>query len=108
MWDPPRRILVNEADLVITLGVGFSKYTNVPTEKSFVQVDIDPLKLGKNRQTIALWGNCSLVLPKLLPLLHEREEGGIQKRLAALKKEWDLQRDAEADSNATRCAPRSS
>ena len=98
---PHARILVNEADLVITLGVGFSKYTNVPTDKSFVQVDIDPLKLGKNQQTIALWGNCSLVLPKLLPLLHEREEGGIKKRLAAIKKEWDLQRDAEADSSAT-------
>jgi pyruvate oxidase len=102
---PQARILVNEADLVITLGVGFSKYTNVPTEKSFVQVDIDPLKLGKNAQTIALWGNCSLVLPKLSPLLNGREDGGIKNRLAAMKKEWDLQRDAEADSSATPLRP---
>jgi pyruvate oxidase len=102
---PHARILVNEADLVITLGVGFSKYTNVPMEKPFVQVDIDPLKLGKNRQTIALWGNCRLVLPKLLPLLDEQEERGSKKRLAAIKKEWDLQRDAEADSNAAPLRP---
>ena len=54
---PHARNLVNEADLIITLGVGFSKFTNVPMEKSFVQVDIDPLKLGKNRQSIPLWGN---------------------------------------------------
>ena len=102
---PHARILVNEADLVITLGVGFSKYTNVPTEKSFVQVDIDPLKLGKNRQTIALWGNCSLVLPKLLPLVQVREGGESKKQFAALKKEWDLQRDAEADSSAAPLRP---
>jgi pyruvate oxidase len=102
---PHARILVNESDLIITLGVGFSKYTNVPTEKPFVQVDIDPLKLGKNRQTIALWGNCSLVLPKLLPLVQEREDGGNKKRFDALKKEWDLQRDTEADSSAAPLRP---
>jgi pyruvate oxidase len=102
---PQARILVNEADLVITLGVGFSKYTNVPAEKSFVQVDIDPLKLGKNRQTIALWGTCSLVLQKLLPLLQEQEEKGIKKHLADLKKAWDLQRDNEADSSAAPLRP---
>ena len=102
---PHARILANEADLIITLGVGFSKYTNVPMEKSFVQVDIDPLKLGKNRQTIALWGNCSLVLKKLLPLLHEQDERGIIKHLAILKKAWDLQRDAEADGSAAPLRP---
>jgi len=102
---PHARILVNEADLVITLGVGFSKYTNVPGEKSFVQVDIDPLKLGKNRQTTALWGNCSLVLPKLLALVQEREDGASIKRIDSLKKEWDLQRDAEADSSAAPLRP---
>ena len=102
---PQARMLVNEADLVITLGVGFSKYTNVPTEKSFVQVDIDPLKLGKNARTIALWGNCGLLLPKLYPLLNEREDGGIKNRLAAMKKEWDQQRDSEADSTAAPLRP---
>jgi pyruvate oxidase len=102
---PHARILINEADIVITLGVGFSKYTNVPSGKSFVQVDIDPLKLGKNRQTIALWGNCSLVLPKLLTLLQEKQEGESKKQLAVRKKEWDLQRDAEADSSASPLRP---
>ena len=102
---PHARKLANEADLIITLGVGFSKFTNVPTEKSFVQVDIDPLKLGKNRQTVALWGNCSLVLPKLLPLLFEQEERGNEIRFAAIKKEWDLQRDAESDGNAAPLRP---
>jgi pyruvate oxidase len=102
---PHTRNLVNESDLVITLGVGFSKYTNVPTEKPFVQVDTDPLKLGKNAQTIALWGNCSLVLKKLSPRLNGRDDGGIRDRLAAMKKQWDRQRDAEADSTAAPLRP---
>jgi pyruvate oxidase len=102
---PHARILVNEADIVITLGVGFSKYTNVPMEKSFVQVDIDPIKLAKNGQTISLWGNCRLVIPAILPLLDERPEGNSGTYLASIKKEWDLQRDKEADSCAIPLRP---
>ncbi|MDT8358446.1 MAG: thiamine pyrophosphate-binding protein, partial [Methanomicrobiaceae archaeon] len=44
---PQSRKLVEDADLIITLGVGFSKFTNVPTDRSIVQVDTNPLKLGK-------------------------------------------------------------
>ena len=76
---PHARILVNEADLVITLGVGFSKYTNVPTEKSFIQVDIDPLKLGKNRQTIALWGKLQAGAAKTAPPAPRTGRGGYTK-----------------------------
>jgi len=102
---PQARTLVNEADLIITFGVGFSKFTNVPEDKPFVQVDIDPIKLGKNQQSVGLWGNCSLVIPGLLPLLHEREDGGLIKRLAGMKQEWDRQRDGEADSTAVPLRP---
>ncbi len=100
---PQARMLAEKADLIITFGVGFSKFTNVPEGKPFVQVDIDPIKLGKNKQSVGLWGNCSLVLPRLLPLLHEREEGPVN--LADLKKEWDTQRDKEADSSAVPLRP---
>ncbi len=102
---PQARALVNEADLIITFGVGFSKFTNVPEDKPFVQVDIDPIKLGKNQQSVGLWGNCSLVISGLLPLVLEREDGGLKKRLAAMKQEWDRQRDREADSTAVPLRP---
>jgi len=102
---PHARTLVIDADLIITFGVGFSKFTNVPEEKPLIQVDIDPVKLGKNRQSVGLWGNCGLVLPRLLPLLHEREEGSTGERFSTIKKEWDLQRDKEADSSAVPLRP---
>jgi pyruvate oxidase len=102
---PQARMLAEKADLIITFGVGFSKFTNVPEGKHLVQVDIDPVKLGKNSQSIGLWGNCRLVLPRLLPLLHEREGGQTGGRLADIKKEWDRQRDREADSSAVPLRP---
>jgi pyruvate oxidase len=102
---PQARALAEEADLLITFGVGFSKFTNIPGEKPLVQVDIDPIKLGKNRQSVGLWGNCRLILPRLLTLLHERDDGSFRRRLTEIKKEWDMQRDTEADSSAVPLRP---
>lgn len=102
---PHARSLANEADLIVTLGVGFSKFTNVPVEKSLVQIDIDPIKLGRNSHSVGLWGNSRCVLPKLLSRLTEKEEGTVKIRLADMKREWDLQRDREADSSAVPIRP---
>jgi pyruvate oxidase len=99
------RNLVNGSDLLITFGVGFSKMTNVPTDKPIVQVDLDPLKLGRAPAGITLYGNCSLVLPALLPHLQERDDSSILPEIAALKKAWDGQRDREADAHATPLRP---
>jgi pyruvate oxidase len=102
---PQARNLANESDLLITLGVGFSKFTNVPTGKPMVQVDIDPIKLGRNDATVSLWGNSLLILPKLLPLIHERPAEGIPGSIRAMKTEWDKQRDEEADDKAAPLRP---
>jgi pyruvate oxidase len=99
------RNLVNRSDLLITFGVGFSKMTNVPTDKPMVQVDLDPLKLGKAQQGMTLYGNCSLVLPALLSFLQERDDSSVLPEIAALKKAWDRQRDLEADPNAIPLRP---
>ena len=102
---PAARKLAQEADLLVVLGVGFSKYTNVPEDKPVVQVDIDPLKLGRNPGTLSLWGNCVQVLPHLLPLLAQKEQGPARGALARMKHDWDEQRDREADSSATPLRP---
>lgn len=95
---PPARSLANDADLLITLGVGFSKFTNVPVDKPMVQVDIDPIRLGKNTRSVPLWGNCRLVLPRLIPLLGNRGGGVPPAPVSAMKKDWDDQRDTETDA----------
>jgi len=102
---PSARRLAEEADLLLVLGVGFSAFTNVPEGRPMVQVDIDPLKLGRDPHSTNLWGNCTLVLPRLLPLLRARESGPVRDRIAGMKGEWDLRRDREADSNAIPLRP---
>ncbi len=102
---PQARALASESDLIITLGVGFSKFTNVPTGKPMIQVDTDPIKLGKNETTISLYGNSLLILPRLLPRILEQDAGKIPESIRALKNEWDTQRDQEADEHAVPIRP---
>lgn len=102
---PAARKLALEADLLVVLGVGFSKFTDVPEDKPMVQVDIDPLRLGRNPQSLGLWGNCVHVLPQLLPLLAEKKRGPEKSTIARLKQEWDERRDREADREAAPLRP---
>ncbi len=102
---PGARKLAEETDLLIVLGVGFSLFTNVPEGKPMVQVDIDPLKLGRNTQSLGLWGNCTVVLPKLLPLLEAKQQAGQKSRIEQMKREWDARRDREADADVTPLRP---
>lgn len=102
---PQARILAEEADLLITLGAGFSKMTRIPENIPLVQVDIDPLKLGKGPSCIPLWGNCTHVLPALLPLLRERDDETTEKHLLSLKEEWHATLDGEADPDAVPIRP---
>jgi pyruvate oxidase len=102
---PFARRSVEEADLLIVLGVGFSKFTGVPEEKPMVQVDLDPLKLGRNPHSFSLFGNCVHVLPRLLPLLSGKRNEPRKEAIARMKKEWDAQRDREADGSAVPLRP---
>jgi len=102
---PQARKLATDADLLITLGVGFSKFTNVPTDKPLVQVDTNPVKLGKGSDTIPLWGNCALTIPKLTAMVRVRNPEHPLKEIAGMKREWLDQLDREADADAVPLRP---
>jgi pyruvate oxidase len=93
---PDARTLVNGADLLITLGVGFSSMTNVPLDRPIVQVDRDPQKFGKNSETIPLLGDCALIIEELTRLVREREETGQTREIRAMQQRWTNQLDGEA------------
>lgn len=63
---------VRDADLLISLGAGFSGKTAIPDSIPTIQVDIDPLMLGRHPYKVALWGDCGEVLPLLLKSLTEK------------------------------------
>ena len=96
---PAARDWVNDADLIITLGVGFSKFTNVPLTKPLVQVDINPVKLGVSPTTTPLWGDTHEVVTALLPLLQKRSTEHTREKITVMKQEWDAIRDLEADAS---------
>ena len=102
---PFARSTAASADLLITFGVGFSKFTNVPAGKPMIQVDLDPIKLGMNNQTLPLFGNCADVIPRLLPLLEGRDTAAAKAAVTRMQREWDEQRDREADSTAVPVRP---
>lgn len=102
---PAARKAAQEADLLIVLGVGFSKFTNVPADRPMVQVDIDPLKLGMNSRSVSLCGDCAAVIPLLLPLLHKKKAEARRAEVARMKREWDEQRDREADGTKVPIRP---
>lgn len=102
---PQTRKLVDESDLLITLGVGFSRYTNVPTSKPMVQMDINPIKLGKGPYSISLWGNCSLTIPILMEKVQQRNDNPVLKRIKTMKDEWNAVLESEADAEAVPLRP---
>jgi pyruvate oxidase len=102
---PEARALAREADPLICLGVGFSKQTNVPLDRPMVQIDLDPVKLGKGPSSVSLWGNCHAVLPVWTAMLPPREDPGALPRIAALKEAIRKRLDAEADPRAVPIRP---
>jgi pyruvate oxidase len=99
------RSMVDASDLLITLGVGFSKRTNVPFGKPLVQVDIDPIKLGKHPFQIALLGNCNLILPRLYEKLAIKTDLTSYHEMTEMKQKWHAQLDKEADPSAVPLRP---
>ena len=48
---------MNESDLIVVLGASFSNHTGIYEHKPIIQVDIDPLQLGKfHPVTVPVWG----------------------------------------------------
>ena len=57
---------MNEADLLLVLGASFSNHTGIYPGKPIIQVDVDPLQLGKfHPVTVPVWGEIGVVLDRL-------------------------------------------
>jgi len=57
---------MNEADLLVVLGASFSNHTGITPKAPTIQVDFDPLALGKfHPVTVPLWGEISVTVAQL-------------------------------------------
>ncbi|EKV02797.1 thiamine pyrophosphate-dependent enzyme, putative carboligase or decarboxylase [Leptolyngbya sp. PCC 7375] len=57
---------MNEADVLLVLGASFSNHTGIYPGKPIIQVDFDPLALGKFHPVeVPVWGEISVVVAQL-------------------------------------------
>ncbi|HXV23197.1 MAG TPA: acetolactate synthase catalytic subunit [Alphaproteobacteria bacterium] len=83
------RPLIEEADLIFFVGTrtnqnGTDSWTLFPRQARFVHLDIDPLEVGRNYESIRLVGDAKLTLAALADSLAARDLGLRQARRAAL------------------------
>lgn len=97
--------LVLNSDLLIVVGSSFSEMTHLP-EKKAIQIDIDPLVIGKQYPVeVGLYGNSAEVLPQLLDLVQENKKDDYLAEIRKLKQDWvDLLKE-EADASLTPIRP---
>ncbi|MGA2010330.1 MAG: thiamine pyrophosphate-dependent enzyme [Solirubrobacteraceae bacterium] len=61
---------MNESDLLLVLGASFSDHTGIYAGKQIIQVDSDPLQLGRTHPvTVPVYGEIGVVISRLLERL---------------------------------------
>jgi pyruvate oxidase len=97
--------LVLKSDLLVVIGSSFSDMTQLP-EKKVVQIDIDPMMIGRQYPVeVGLYGNSAEILPQLLDLVRENKKEEYLQEINKLKRDWLDLLDEEADSTLTPVRP---
>ncbi len=61
---------MNEADLLVVMGASFSNHTGIYAGKPIIQVDFDPMQLGKFHSVeVPVWGEIGVVAERLIESL---------------------------------------
>jgi pyruvate oxidase len=102
---PGARTMVEQADLLITLGVGFSKMTRVPEHTRIIQVDYDPIRLGRGKDTLPVYGDVGEVLREILQGIPSSSHSSARNRAEQVKRPWEEIRKTEADDRSTPIRP---
>jgi len=67
---PIAQALMKSSDLLIVIGATFSKHTGIATDKKTIQIDLDPMALGKFHSIdIPVYGEIGVTLKKLNNLI---------------------------------------
>tara|TARA_Y100000310_G_scaffold13312_1_gene13590 strand:+ start:235 stop:1491 length:1257 start_codon:yes stop_codon:yes gene_type:complete len=83
--------LVKDSDLLIVIGSSFSEMTNIPNKKT-IQIDINPMIIAKTHPVeVPLWGNSSIILPKLLREVNKKNNPSYLRKIKKLKTNWEKQ-----------------
>ncbi len=66
---------MNECDLIIAFGASFSNHTGITTKRPIIQVDFDPMALGKfHPVTVPVWGEIGVTARLFVNALSETHQ----------------------------------
>ncbi len=86
---------MNEADLLIVLGASFSNHTGITPKKPTIQIDFDPMALGKfHAITVPVWGEIATTLVALRARLGSRRRSVDQR--PEIAERWAIWRAEKA------------
>ncbi len=78
---PIASYFMNESDLLLVIGASFSNHTGITPKKPTIQIDFDPMALGKFHQVDSLvYGEISATVGLMLDRLSEFNENKVDQR----------------------------
>ncbi len=86
---------MNESDLLLVLGASFSNHTGITSKKPTIQIDFDPMALGKfHAVDVPVWGEVGVTVQRLLEAL----DGGSasEDHRAEVAERWEIWRTEKA------------
>ena len=87
---------MNEADALLVLGASFSNHTGIYPGKPIVEVDFDPMALGKfHPVAVPVWGEISVTVERLAAALAEQPDARVDQR-PELAERWAIWRAEKA------------
>lgn len=97
--DASKRVVYG-ADLLLVVGSSFSEHTSLPSHIKTVQVDIDPMMIGRKFPIhVGLLGDVTVILPELLKKLPEMKNENYREHVAVIKKQWEEKKQKEIESD---------
>ena len=93
---------MNEADALLVFGASFSNHTGIYPGKPIVQVDFDPMALGKfHPVAVPVWGEIAVTVERLAQELGDSPAGRVDQRPEVAER-WAIWRAGEGQPRARR------
>ena len=87
---------MNESDLMLVFGASFSNHTGITPKLPTIQVDLDPMMLGKSHPVdVPVWGEIGTTIALMLEGLVEGTKSEDQR--PDLEKRWSIWREEKAN-----------
>lgn len=80
---------MNEADLLVVFGASFSNHTGISPKKDIIQVDFDPMALGKfHPVTVPVWGEIATTVARMQERLQGHQATDQRPEVAERRRIW--------------------